>query len=472
MNVPNQNNLRLVEEGEAYIVYELPSVEVNLVAKEQLEELKKPDELFFNLRSYDVQTHAIRFSYEKSAEYHNIALLKNGDKDQLKEVVIQLLEVEKLIGTPYTTIIHPINIFINAQGDVKYAHRGIRNVFPNQTLSTAKIVTELRKLFIYLFSDIPFEQIEANTYQLQQDDTFLMKVRQAKTLIELEEIITNHDFNEKKAKKKETSKKEKEQVKEKKEKVSPLKKLSPLTAILIGLIIGMALIYFLQVIPLNNASADEISANQKEAEGKLAALNEENTLLEETLAEQETLVNALHLSLQGEDEAAIQAFESLESLTDVETDLLYDLYVNSNTIENLTKALALGPEYEVTTIRSLVALNTTEANEVVLSWESTESEVEIEQAFLNKEFEQVIAFAEELPEDKRATKLAALSHLELDQHEEALTLGEQLSDVDIQVASLEKAKEVLEADGDLDEEELEERLTEIDEQIETLRDDN
>ncbi|QGS68909.1 hypothetical protein CV093_12265 [Oceanobacillus sp. 143] len=42
----------------------------------------------------------------------------------MRQIALQILSVDRLIGTQYTTLIHPDNIYVTADGDVKFVFRG------------------------------------------------------------------------------------------------------------------------------------------------------------------------------------------------------------------------------------------------------------------------------------------------------------------------------------------------------------
>jgi hypothetical protein len=460
------NQFRLVEEKDTFIVLEVPSREINLMDQEQLEELKKPFPQFFDCTNYVVNETAVQFVYNKEKEYKPIENYRNKDRASMKKAAVQLLDIEKLIGTQYTTVIHPSNIYMKPDGTIKLAHRGIRNVFPNQTMSAAKLVTELRKVFIYLFSDIPYEAIEANTYPLQLEAPLLLQIKQSKTLSELKKALEQHASNAEVKKEAAPSKdKNKVQTESKKKSAGSLQKVSPLVAALAGLIVGMVIIYFAQVVPLNNTSAEEANV----AEDEIAVLEEEKSQLEEQLNEETSRKDAYRVVFQGEIDEAVLQLESLGDLDNVETQLLFDLYLEQNNAESLGKALELGPDYEATAIRALIDLDTEAALERVTTWETDLNEVIIEQAYVRSEYENVIELAEGLQDNRRAQLLAAYSYLETDQPAEALSIGQEIENTRIQISSWQKELELLADDDDLDEEELEERQTEIEEEIEDLQ---
>lgn len=457
------NRLTLVEDKENRLIYELPIQEINLVDVEQLEELKKPQAFFFNCVNYTVKEDAVLFFYEKENGYMNIVTFREGERTKLKAAALQLLQLERLIGTQYTTVLHPQNIFMKADGTLKLAHRGVRNVFPHQGLTKAKLVADLRKLFIYLFSDLPFEQLE-DTYHLPLNDPLLIKIQQSKTLDELKLAIEQAQ----KVRAKPSQVVPKGGGKRKKP-ILPLERISLLTGLLSGLVVGMAAIYFFQVVPLNQTSVEEVAAVEKRADDEMMKLREEMEALENQQAEDKKIIQAYQALLQGETEEAVSLLETLDNLGKAEEELLFELYMEMDTPESLAKALELGEAYETEAIVALADLDSDEADEIILLWESESAEVEIEQAFINKDYETVIELAEELEDSERAQYLAARSYIEKEQPEEAFAIGEELGDESIQIDSLRLEQELLEDNDDLDEEEIEERIEEIEEMLDELR---
>ncbi|SET62398.1 WXG100 protein secretion system (Wss), protein YukC [Oceanobacillus limi] len=100
--------------------------------------------------------------------------------------------------------------------------------------------------------------------------------------------------------------------------------------------------------------------------------------------------------------------------------------------------------------------------------ESSVPQVAIEKSWLNQQYEEVVDFYLEIPENNRAKLLAARSYLELDEPDEAMQLGEEINDVSIQIAGLEKQIELLESNEELDEDEREERIEELEQDLDEL----
>lgn len=459
------NELTLVEDKGKTLVYKVPSSVMNLIDQEQLEELKKPAPLFFDCENYVVNPDSIQFYYKKEDNFQPIEVYRNKDKELMKSIALQLLQMENLIGTQYTTIIHPKNIFIKSDGTVKLAHRGIRNVFPNQTMTTAKLVTDLRKIFIYLFSDIPYENIEEDTYHLAEESLLLAEFRQSKTLDALRNIVENYPSFETRESTVKQKKVQKNPIENKNMKNNPIQRLSPLAALLSGLIIGMVLIYLIQVVPANHSSANEIAA----AENEMTNMNEENTLLKQQLTEHEALLSAYRSASQDELAEAVAVLEEMEELEAQDEQFLFNLYIEQNSVESLSKGLELGESYELPAIQALGSLETDEAQQVIATWETELEEVLIEQAYINTDYERVIELSQTIEDNRRAKMLAAYSYIEMEQPEKALELGKELDNTRIQIDSLLKENKLLPENKDLDDEEKEAREEEIQKELEKLR---
>lgn len=459
------NELILAEDNGETLVYKVPTSVMNLIDQEQLEELKKPAPLFFDCENYVVNPDSIWFYYKKEANFKPIELNRNKDRALMKSVALQLLQIENLIGTQYTTIIHPNNIFIKSDGTVKLAHRGIRNVFPNQTMTTAKLVTDLRKICIYLFSDIPYENIAGDTYHLAENDLLLTEFKQSKTLEELKNVVENSETLESSESTVKPKNVQNKLIKNKNLKNSSAKHLSPLTALLSGLIIGMILIYFIQVVPINNSSANEIAA----AENKVTSMTEENTLLKQQLSDHEALLTAYRSADQEKLEEASAILEEMEQLEDPDEQFLFNLYIEQNSVESLSKGLELGEKYELQAIQALDSLETDEAEQVIVTWETDLEEVLIEQAYINTDYELVIELAQTIEDDNRANELAAYSYINMEQPKKALKLGKELDNNRIQIDSLLKEQKLLPKNKDLKKKEKKAREKEIKKQLNKLR---
>jgi uncharacterized membrane protein YukC len=467
VNNIDSSRLTLLEDNGNRLVYELPITEVQLADEEQLDELKKSHPLFFTCINFTVKANSILFFYQKEEEYLPLTEAKLQNRSLLKLVAFELLKLEHLIGTQYTTVLHPANIFVNSSGKLKLAHRGIRNVFPTQGLSRAKLVKEIRELLIYLFSDFTYDEVKQGLEQTKLHDTMIAQLANSKTLDELKEAVEQIEDTPETAEKKKDEKKQLKTGSTKEKTKKPVHRSSLLTGALAGLLIGLLVMYLFQVVPLTNTYSDEVTAAEQKRTEETSELETEKEEIETNYEETLNLLEAYRAYTHGEPALAVANLESASELEESEIAVLSELYFKEGSLESLLKALELGKDYEVRAIQALANMGTDEGDEAVISFTSENNAVLLEQAFIEEEYETVVELAEQLDTD-RAKRLAARSHLELENPEEALTLGEELESTELQLASLQLEYNLIEENEDEDDEEATERLEEIEEAIEEL----
>lgn len=457
--MPDQQNLQFgtIEEKEDVVVYEIPIAETNLVEAEQLEELKRKDALFFECQHYMVDQQVIRIFYKRESNYKKIKEYKQASNELKQKAATNMLMVESLIGTQYTTLIHPENIYMNAEGDIKLAHRGIRSVFPKEEMNTSELLKELKRVLLYFYSSYNFNEMNEKS-DLKFNEPIAESIRHVHSMRDLKQII--HTAPNTPAPP--SIKKQSEPG------PNPNKKMTLLSGVLIGLIVGMLVIYVIQVVPLNkevNSAAAEGEAKSME---NIEMLTEKNKELQQLLDDNRTIMHAYRSTIVGDTEEAITQFESANQLDESAERTLIEQYIELDTVESLTTAIDRGEDYHTEVLAALVAKNSDEGKEAILAIESSLAEVEIEQAWINKAYEEVVTLYAELTDNNRAKLLAARSYIQLDDTEEAIKLAKDLDNKKLQISALKREKKLIEADDDLDKDEKEEAIDEIDEQIDDL----
>lgn len=202
--------------------------------------------------------------------------------------------------------------------------------------------------------------------------------------------------------------------------------------LVLGMVLGMLLLYMIKVVPMTEASTAEAD-QQKE-------LTEVKEALEAEIAENDKLIESYHLAVTGRVEEAIASFEGIEKLDEEAQHTLIEQYIKLGNVDSLIKASKLDPAYNVKVVNELRSIEGEEAQQAILDIESEAPEVTIEQAWINEDFERVIDIYGDLSDNDRAKYLAGSSYLELDNHKEALKLGEELNNKDMQINSLELKK--------------------------------
>ncbi|TFJ91281.1 type VII secretion protein EssB/YukC [Lentibacillus salicampi] len=432
-----------IKEENDSIIYQIPKEQTNLIETEQLDELKKNDSLFFKYQKCEVDDKFVRIYYEKLQGYRSILDYSDADNEVKRQIAINLLSVEKLIGTQYTTFIHPSNIYADNKGNVKLAHRGIRSVLPTGELTVPKLLSDLKGIIIYLFTSYNLSEIKSTKRKdVIKENSFIKEIYDAASIKRLHEILNSKVIPEQKVRKK-----------------TP--KLSLLSGVLIGVIAGVILLYAVKVVPMSEA-ADK----QSEQEADLSAENEE---LQDSLDHSNSIIKGYEAAMNSDTEEAISMFENIGNLNENAELALLEQYLKLNTPESLEKAANMGNAYPLKVVEGLRELNNSDANQAILSVESDMPEVRIEKAWINDEYENVIEIYNDIQENERAKYLVARSYIEQENHKEAMKLGKELENNDIQIASLNLQKDEIKDDDDMDDDEKDDKIEELDNQIDDLK---
>lgn len=496
-----QNNIQYgdLQEKDDVVIYEIPKVETNIVEEEQLEELKRDNRSFFDCLEYTVDDSLVRIHYKRDTSYRNISKFYNADKALKLKIVSNLLSVETLIGTQYTTIIHPDNIYVNDDAEVKFAHRGIRSVLPPIEMDVIQLIHEIKGTIIYLFTSHKFGETE----HVEDSDPMIKSIQSAASIEQIKQIIQSHPTSidtkpklspkskqpvQEQTKTEEVKKpaqpkqpkqpkqsKPTKPPKEKKQKApkppkdkkqdKPKKGMSLLSGLLIGVLIGGLALYAIKVMPLTK----ETAATEEESEKQQEVLTEENEALQAELDHNEAVNNAYRSAVSGNAEEAISLFEETDKLDENAKKTLIEQYIALGTVESLTKAAEMSEDYQEKAVIALVELNSDEANKAILNIESDNPRIQVEQAWINDEYEDVIKHFESISDNKRAKYLAAMSYIELEDTKEAMKLGKDLNNKSVQIASLEKDIELVKADKKMKKDKKKDETKKLEKEIKKLK---
>ncbi|WP_404453569.1 type VII secretion protein EssB/YukC [Oceanobacillus kapialis] len=453
-----------IMESEGLVKYEIPKTETNLIDPEQLEELKREKTLFFSCQHYQVKEDVVTIFYKKKPGYVSLPNIETMNDQQKRKMVDSLLQIEDLVGTQFSTFLHPANIYVNNQGDVNFAHRGIRSVLPPEEFSDQGLLHDLKPLLLSLYSNHSFaELVEDKQNSLLGNDPFLQSIFTARSVEQLSKL-----FDKKSNAVASTPTKPKQpttnQVTEKKTQSKKVK-LSTMSGVLIGVLIGIIGLYLIKVVPMTeSASAFETEQGEKEQ-----VLTEENQELQKELDESQLILKGYQEATAGNTEAAIANFEKVKTLEKSDEQTLVRQYITLNTVDSLTKAASIDESYHPEVVEKLAEFDNENAREAILSLSSNTPEVLIEQAWLNKDYKAVLDLYKQIPDNKHAKLLAANSHIEFENNKQAMKLGKELKNKQIQIESLQIEKKKIEDNEDLDKEEREERLDKLNEEIEKLK---
>lgn len=452
-----------IMENEGLVTYQISREETNIQDVEQLEELKRDESLFFSCQHYQVKEDLVTIFYKKKAGYVCLAQIKTMDDKKKKKVTDKLLQTESLVGTQFSTFLHPANIYVNERGDVNFAHRSIRSVLPPEEFTEQGLLNELKPILIALHSNYTFEEIVEDKQLLASGNNSLLNAINAATSIDqLRKLFATHvpaGFSEDK---------KTHNVSHKPTEVKQPKKikLSLMSGVLIGVLIGMIGLYLIKVVPL----ADSASALESEMSEQENSLTEENQELQEKVDQNQLIIKGYQEAMAGNTEAAITNLEKVNSPDKNAEQTLIQQYIKLNTVDSLAKAAGMGEAYQAEIVEKLAQLESDEANDVILSLTSSAPEVLIEQAWLEKDYKTVLEVYKQISDNDHAKLLAANSYLELENNKEAMKLGKELKNKQVQIGSLEIEKKKTKDNKDMDKEEKEEKLDELNKKIKELKD--
>ncbi|GAB2536059.1 type VII secretion protein EssB/YukC [Gracilibacillus alcaliphilus] len=446
-----------IKETGDQIVYEIPKSQTNIMDVEQLDELNRKDDLFFNCQRYAVEEDIVRIYYQKPQGYKALSHFTTNNHEMKCKIAMQILEVEKIVGTQYTTRIHPDNIYVNEQGDVRFAQRGIRFVLTTDELTKQQVVEEVKPVIIGLFNGRRYEEVHSNIDKWAQDQPFMKAIQQAATIKQLRTIISQPQTADNPSKSDNSSK-------EKLQKFFKPKILVP-TGLVLGMVAGMLLLYAIKVVPMSEATTTAANQQQQQQE----ELIKEKEALEAEIANNGKIIEGYHFAATGEVEEAIASFESMEQLDEEAQQTLIDQYIKLGTVDSLTKASQMDPSSHIRVVNELRSIEGEEAQQAILDIESDAPEVEIEQAWINKDFDRIIDIYGTISDNDRAKYLAARSYLEKNNHKEAMKLGKELNNKNLQVDSLELQKKEVQSKK-MKKDKKEDEIKKIDKQIKKIKD--
>ncbi|MBM0066652.1 type VII secretion protein EssB/YukC [Alkalicoccobacillus gibsonii] len=483
-------------EGIEEILVELPVKETHVQAEEQLEELKRADELFLPVSTYGIEEDVLTVRYQLPNGYQGLQHVTGQSQEQKQELAKKILQVRRIEGSQFTTYIDPVNIYTNEAGDVKFAHRGIRAVLPPEQHESKVFVYRLKCLIISLFTAHSFyELIEKGLGERHSDEGIAGALYQAKSLDELESAL-NGTYSEpqpaEKPVQEETPVKQEEPIPvappmqmqqpasspttNQEQNTQPSTKKAPkkgyatmIGAVVAGLAIGGVLVYSV----VAGQADSQVNALTEQSNGELAALESDNEELQSTVDTQNQNLEAYRLLGAGERDQAIEAFEAMGELNEQDKESLKRLYLGHDNPEVVVKAASLDRAYAADTASRLVALNSDEARASLMTIESESPYVQLEQAWNEKNYGRVHELAQgELNESERAQKLSAESYYQEDNLDEAWKKAKELNNTDLKIRIKEKDIKKVEENDDLDDDEKEDRINKFKDDIKELKEQN
>ncbi|KGA96946.1 hypothetical protein BALCAV_0213050 [Alkalihalobacillus alcalophilus ATCC 27647 = CGMCC 1.3604] len=162
----------------------------NVQEIEQLDELKKPNSLFFPLVEYEMDEEKIRLTYKKSPGYFPFVDFLQINQKEKQKLALALLDIQQIEGTQFTTSVEPNNVFFRQDGKVKLLHRGIRSVLPPEKLERKTFLYHLKCLIVSLFSGVDFHQlVEKGFVEGKTSSPLVDDLIQAKSIEQLVQVL-------------------------------------------------------------------------------------------------------------------------------------------------------------------------------------------------------------------------------------------------------------------------------------------
>lgn len=472
-----------LQQKEQMITVEIPIAFTNIQEVEQLKELAKPDPHFLSCEKQEIKDGQIRLYYRVPSGYKPLFSWQHADIEMKRRAMQNLLEIHHIQGTQFTTYLDPNNIYSDEQGNVKFVYRGIRSVLPPEQKDGKGFVFQIKCLILSFFTGHPFnELIHKKFTNIPIEHPYVEELGKAKSLAEIRTVLAQdlqvplQQGNENVDRLKETRKpvmsidKSSNQVtensrpdhKEKKKKNLLLRSVLLVGFLLVGIVLGGFITYVYQVKP----QATVLATNTSD----IAVLQSQLDELKGEKEDQEKILSAYKLIVEGKRNEAIELLTEMDPLPEEEVKVLARLYVELGTPDELKKAAELDSELHPIIAEKLVLLHTEEANEILLLIESSSPHVQIEQAWLMEEYERVISFYEdELTDITRAKTLAANSYYHLEEWSQAAALAEEINDIPLLIKIKNEQLALIENDDSLSEEEKEEEIERLEEEINRLK---
>lgn len=474
----------VLQKNDHELIVEIPLKNTKVIEAEQLMELTKSDSLFLACQKQEIKESTIYLCYTLPNGYKPLQQYTGAALKTKIKIAKEIMQIQKIQGTQFTTYIHPDNIYANSSGDVKFVHRGIRSVLPPELEDGKAFVFHIKCLIISLFTGKSFaELVNKGLTNIMVKHSFVKDLGKAKSLSEIENILssnvqvqeteqkiikdskpveklrkTNDKINDQNLSEiKPHKEQDKQQITKENKKWA-----TPFSFLLIGLLIGIVIMYMGQVKPNSNALASS-NDDKKSVEKKLVMVNAEKD-------RQEQLLAAYRLLADGKNDEAIKKLASIKNLSDEDQQLLVREYMKQNTPESLRKAAMLSNEFNDEIAAKLVALNTEDSKKVLLNLQSDSPSIQIEQAWLKKEYDTVTQIAAQQPKsNKRAKRLAINSYLELGKTKEAEGLAKEIGDIPLQIKAKEQEIKSIKDDKKKSKKQKEKEIKEINKSIEKLK---
>lgn len=169
------------EKGEQEWVLQLKRSDV---ASQDLRELLLLDlhHPLFLEQSMEADEDSVSFRYQLEPYALSYEELKEAPISERLRLALNVFALEAALALPVTFLLHPSNLLVTKDAQVKIAYRGVPGIMVPQTLSADDFLRQAKCFVVTLFSDLDFMDLYNGTLELETLPDFLNDLRQATDL--------------------------------------------------------------------------------------------------------------------------------------------------------------------------------------------------------------------------------------------------------------------------------------------------
>ena len=163
--------------------------EINLANMEQLQ-LLDVDSPYFLTQDYRYGEEAVVFSYTLPQLGKNFSDIKTLPMSEQLRFCLNILALQGALKHPFGLILHPDNLFITKDLTVQMAYRSLLNAMVPTAFTAEDFLRQAKSLIISLLTNEGFVTLYEGGMEVIKLPEYLEAVRQAPTLAELEEYLS------------------------------------------------------------------------------------------------------------------------------------------------------------------------------------------------------------------------------------------------------------------------------------------
>ena len=108
--------------------------------------------------------------------------------DRLR-LAINVLDLAPALELPVTFMLHPINLFVTKDAQVKIAYRGVPGMMVPRKWDQVEFLRQAKCYAVTLFGDWDFMELYQGTLELEDLPDFLVEIRDAASLEEMKALL-------------------------------------------------------------------------------------------------------------------------------------------------------------------------------------------------------------------------------------------------------------------------------------------